>query len=94
MQGDSSTIAHRPRTSPQAQEDLRAIGGAFTNRARHKGSINGIVPKLAGLLAKRWTVLSEELRELDANRARLTKNAAPSVLARSAWAREPPLPCW
>lgn len=34
------------------------------------------------LLAKRWTALSDELRELDAQLARLTKKAAPRLLAR------------
>ena len=34
------------------------------------------------LLAKRWTALYEELRELDAQLARLTKKAAPRLLAR------------
>ena len=34
------------------------------------------------LLAKRWTALNDELRELDAQLARLTKKAAPRLLAR------------
>lgn len=34
------------------------------------------------LLAKRWTALSDELRELDAALARLTKKAAPRLLSR------------
>jgi len=34
------------------------------------------------LLAKRWTLLSNELRELDAQLARLTKKAAPRLLGR------------
>ena len=34
------------------------------------------------LLAKRWTALYEELRELDAQLARLSKKAAPRLLAR------------
>jgi transposase len=34
------------------------------------------------LLAKRWTALNEELRELDAQLARLTKKAAPRLLLR------------
>lgn len=34
------------------------------------------------LLAKRWTVLNDELRELDAALARLTKKAAPRLLSR------------
>jgi transposase len=34
------------------------------------------------LLAKRWTVLNDELRELDATLARLTKKAAPRLLSR------------
>lgn len=34
------------------------------------------------LLAKRWTALSVELRELDAELARMTKKAAPRLLAR------------
>jgi transposase len=34
------------------------------------------------LLAKRWTALNDELRELDATLARLTKKAAPRLLSR------------
>jgi transposase len=34
------------------------------------------------LLAKRWSALSDELRELDAELARLTKKAAPRLLSR------------
>ena len=34
------------------------------------------------LLAKRWTTLNDELRELDAQLARLTKKTAPRLLAR------------
>ena len=34
------------------------------------------------LLAKRWTALNDELRELDAQLARLTKKTAPRLLAR------------
>ena len=34
------------------------------------------------LLAKRWTALNDELRELDAQLTRLTKKAAPRLLAR------------
>ena len=34
------------------------------------------------LLAKRWMVLNEELRELDITLARLTKKAAPRLLSR------------
>ena len=34
------------------------------------------------LLAKRWTLLNDELRELDTQLARLTKKAAPRLLAR------------
>ena len=34
------------------------------------------------LLAKRWAALNDELRELDAQLARLTRKAAPRLLAR------------
>jgi len=53
--------------------------------ALSQGSISvslASLPTALRLLAKRWTALNDELRELDAQLARLTKKAAPRLLAR------------
>ena len=45
------------------------------------GALNSLQTALR-VLAKRWTALHDELRELDAELARLTKKAAPRLLSR------------